>query len=198
MISQLMLPDGEKNAPWDICCQGTRVKLVAGVGADDGNCPVEASDAGGDCAAGPGDVAWAGADPDADELEFCVLHPMTRTPATARAVPVSNVRRAVILAIFLSPLSASWRRRGVARPQGSRRTTRSSGALSAVRTAQLRGELHTRHATAYLVAGVALIYHYLTPHLRPSALRSLSSNLARERPALFAAFWRGPAPSVLY
>jgi hypothetical protein len=92
---------------------GTRVMLVVGVGADDADCPVEALDAVGeepadmvaaalgdavaDCAA---DVASAEADPEADELELCGLHPAMRTPATARAAPVSSVRRAALLVIL--------------------------------------------------------------------------------------------------
>jgi hypothetical protein len=104
---------------------GTRVALVAGAGADAVDCPggvldvvgaepadVLATASGasvGDCAAEAGDVAWAEtdpeADPEADELESCGLHPTMRTPATARAAPVSNVRRAPILIIFLNPLN---------------------------------------------------------------------------------------------
>jgi hypothetical protein len=98
---------------------GTSLKLVADVGADDVDCPVEApggvdeepadevapesGDAVGDCAADAGDVAWA----EADELESCWLHPTMRTAATVRAAPVSNVRRATILVILLNPLSTS-------------------------------------------------------------------------------------------
>jgi hypothetical protein len=117
---QLMLPDGETNSPPVAVCMCTNLKLVAGVRADDVDCPAEApgavdeeptdevapasGDAVGDCAADAGDVAWA----EADELESCVLHPTMRTPATARAAPVSNVRRAAILVIFfLNPLSTS-------------------------------------------------------------------------------------------
>src|SRR5262245_34735662 len=99
-----MLPVGERNSPGGDF-KGTRVKLVAAVGADDVGSPgavgVEPTGvvgpASGDAV---GDVAWADADPEADELEFCALHPTMSTPATARAAPVSNVRRAVILVIF--------------------------------------------------------------------------------------------------
>ena len=116
---QLMLPDGETNSPPVAVCMGTSLKPVADVGADDVDCPVEApgavdeepadevapaaGDAVGDCTADAGDVAWA----EADELESCELHPMMRTAATARAAPVSNVRRAAILVILLNPLSTS-------------------------------------------------------------------------------------------
>jgi hypothetical protein len=98
---------------------GTSLKLVADVGADDVDCPDEApgavdeepadevapasGDAVGDCAADALDVAWA----EADELESCELHPTMRTAATARAAPVSNVRRTAILVIVLNPLSTS-------------------------------------------------------------------------------------------
>jgi hypothetical protein len=113
------LPDGETNSPPVAVCMGTSLKLVAGVGADDVDCPVEApgaageepadevapasGDAVGDCATDAGDVAWE----EADELESCGLHPTMRTAATARAAPVSNVRRAAILVIFLNPLSTN-------------------------------------------------------------------------------------------
>ena len=84
---------------------------VADVGVDDeppspagaeptGVVAPAAGDFGGDCAADAVDVAWA----EADELEPCEVHPTMSTPATARAAPVSNVRRAAILVIFLLPL----------------------------------------------------------------------------------------------
>jgi len=90
LTQQLRLPDGEKNP---LCGQGTRVKLVACAGADDAGCPAErlgvaAAEAAGDAVA---DVAGADAGPEADEFEFCGLHPTMSTPAMARAAPVSNV-----------------------------------------------------------------------------------------------------------
>jgi hypothetical protein len=84
---------------------GTCLKLVAGVGADGVDCPVEAPDAAGVtilCSAE--DATLAEADLEADELESRRLHPAMRTPATARAAPVNNVRRAAILVISLNPL----------------------------------------------------------------------------------------------
>jgi hypothetical protein len=93
---------------------GTSLKLAAGAGVEveapgaldeepaDEVAPAS-GDAVGDCAADAGDAAWA----ESDELESCALHPTMRTPATARAAPVSNVRRAAILIIFLNPLSTS-------------------------------------------------------------------------------------------
>ena len=104
---QLMLFDGETNSPPVAVCMGTRLKLAAVVGAVDEE-PADAvaassDDAVGDCGADAGDVGWA----EADELESCELHPAMRTAATARAAPVSNVRRAAILVILLDPLSTS-------------------------------------------------------------------------------------------
>jgi hypothetical protein len=87
---------------------GTSLKLVAGVGVDEvapaagdavGDCATDVED----CATDVGDAAWAVA----DELEACEPHPAMRTPATARPAPVSNVRRAAIVFIFLNPLSTS-------------------------------------------------------------------------------------------
>ena len=173
MISQLMFFDGEKNAFWDICCQGTRVKLMADVGADDaaGDCAAPAADAG-----DVGDVAWADADPEADELEVFGLHPTMATPATARAAPVSNVRRAANLVIFLKPL------------QGSRRTMPLSGVLSTVRTAQCPRDLHTRHATASLAAGIALTVLTLRGAVTSARLGARDRVVVRTVPA------RSPSP----
>jgi len=76
------------------------VKLVACAGADEAGCPVEplgvaAAELAGVVAPAAGDavadVAGADAGPEADEFESCGLHPTMRTPATARAAPVSNV-----------------------------------------------------------------------------------------------------------
>jgi hypothetical protein len=53
------------------------------------------------CAADAEDVALAEAGTEADELESCGLHPTMRTPATARAAPISSVRPVAILVIFL-------------------------------------------------------------------------------------------------
>jgi hypothetical protein len=90
-----------------VVCIGTSLKLVASVGAVDEEPADEvapaAGDVVGDCAADAEDVAWA----ETDELESCELHPIMRTAATARAAPVSNVRRAAILVILLNPLSTS-------------------------------------------------------------------------------------------
>src|ERR1700751_4986245 len=104
---QLMLFDGETNSPPVAVCIGTRLKLVADVGAVDAE-PADAvaaasDDVVGDWAADAGDVAWA----EADEIESLELHTTMRTAATARAAPVSNVRRAAILVILLDPLSTS-------------------------------------------------------------------------------------------
>jgi len=92
---------------------GTSLKLVAdgvdcpdgaldAVGAEPADVVAPASGAAvGDCAVDTGDVASAETDPEADELESCGLHPAMRTPATARVAPVSSIRRAAILLIFL-------------------------------------------------------------------------------------------------
>jgi hypothetical protein len=101
---------GEDPSEWD----------VAGVGADDeppdpagaepaGVVATAAGDVGGDCTADAADVPWA----EADELEPCDVHPAMSTPA--RAAPVSNVRRAAILTIFVPPLMSVVSRRPASR-----------------------------------------------------------------------------------
>ena len=80
----------------------------AGVGTESaGVVAPAAGDAAGDAAADAGDVAWVEAGPEADEPGCCEVHPTVSTPATARAVPVSNVRRAAILVVIMRPLSTS-------------------------------------------------------------------------------------------
>jgi hypothetical protein len=85
-----------------VVCIGTSLKLAADEGPADEVAPA-AGDVVGDRAEDAEEVAWAVA----DELEPCELHPMMRTAATARAAPVSNVRRAAILVILLNPLSTT-------------------------------------------------------------------------------------------
>ena len=69
--------------------------------------PVATGVAVGDCAVEAADAGWVEPGTEVGELEPCALHPALRIPTTARAVPVSNVRRAAILVILLHPLSAS-------------------------------------------------------------------------------------------
>jgi len=86
----------------DPVATGVAVPVATGVAV-----PVATGVAVGDCAVEAADAGWVEPGTEVGELEPCALHPALRIPTTARAVPVSNVRRAAILVILLHPLSAS-------------------------------------------------------------------------------------------